>query len=68
MSSDLGRHSEGVERTGMWRTNIKWLDNESCQLQRVRTVKENVMIHCKICMAEVIFGEYIALYYSKNET
>lgn len=55
MSSDLGRHFEGVERTGMWRTNIKWLDKESCQLQRVKIVKENIMIDCKISMAEVIF-------------
>lgn len=59
MSSDLGRHFEGVKSIGMRGTKIKWLDKESCQHQRVKIVKVNVMIDCKICMAEVKFWEYI---------
>jgi len=39
MSSDLERHFEGVKRIGIRGTKIKWLDKESCQLQKVKTVK-----------------------------
>lgn len=53
MSSDLGRNFEGVKKIRMRGTKIKCLDKESCQLQRVSTVKLNVMIDCEICMAEV---------------
>lgn len=59
MTSDLGRHFEGVKMIWMRATKIKWLDKESCQLQRVKIVKLNVMIDCKICLAEVKFCEYI---------
>lgn len=55
MSSDLGRHFEGVKRIGMRRTKIKCPDKESCQLQRVKIVKENVMNDYKIWMGEVRF-------------
>lgn len=55
MSSDLGRHAEGVKKIRMRQTKLKWLDKESCQLRRVNTVKADVMIDCEICMAEVKF-------------
>lgn len=57
MSSDLGRHFEGVKRIAMRGAKAEWLDKESCQLQRVKTV--NVMIDCKIRMAEVKCWDYI---------
>lgn len=57
MSSDLGRHFEGVKRIAMRGAKIERLDKEPCQLQGVKTGK--VMIDCKIHMAEVKSWEYI---------